>query len=303
MKQIILVFLIGIGSALQFGVLAQGCSDAGICTLPGFRPVVSSDRSMKRHHIMAGISAGAADQAISVLGASVGYAYRMHDKWGFDTRVTFQSMSGNGVAVSGPGDVFLNLTYHLSPQISLTGGSKIPLMRADREYMGHPLPMDYQPGLGTLDLVLGVSYKSDRWYWVAGYQQPLSDNENRYTPDNFGPGSKLSLFQNTNAFQRKSDLLLRASYLARLNDRMTMMPGLLPIYHLGEDAYTDADGADQFIEGSSGLTLNATVVFEMQIRESSSLRVSLGFPLIVREARPDGLTRGFVMGLEYGLKL
>jgi hypothetical protein len=61
------------------------------------------------------------------------------------------------------------------------------------------------------------------------------------------------------------------------------------------------DGAYQEIEGSDGLTLNATCHFLLSVGEKSKLSFNIGFPLIVREARPDGLTRSFVAGVEYGV--
>ena len=78
-----------------------------------------------------------------------------------------------------------------------------------------------------------------------------------------------------------------------------MTPGLLPIYHLAEDKFTDIDGVVKSIEGSSGLTLNGTLYFEFMIGDAGFLEMSVGFPFVVREARPDGLTRSFVFGVAY----
>ena len=80
---------------------------------------------------------------------------------------------------------------------------------------------------------------------------------------------------------------------------MTITPGLLPIFHLGEDEYTDVDGVVQSIAGSDGLTLNGTVFLDYQLGSGNALEFSIGFPFIVREARPDGLTRSFVLGIGY----
>ena len=63
--------------------------------------------------------------------------------------------------------------------------------------------------------------------------------------------------------------------------------------------YPDLTFEEIEIEGSSGLTLNATVQAEIKSGQHNKLNLSLGFPLLVRKVRPDGLTRSFVMGVEY----
>jgi hypothetical protein len=95
---------------------------------------------------------------------------------------------------------------------------------------------------------------------------------------------------------------MRISYPISLRENIIFTPGLLPIYHLGEDEYTDMDGMVKSIQGSDGLTLNATLFMDIALSLSSSLELNVGFPFIVRDTRPDGLTRGYVMGAEYGIR-
>jgi hypothetical protein len=55
------------------------------------------------------------------------------------------------------------------------------------------------------------------------------------------------------------------------------------------------------VDGSEGLTLNATVDARYRINERWAIELAYGSPLIVREERPDGLTRSMVLnvGLRY----
>jgi len=55
------------------------------------------------------------------------------------------------------------------------------------------------------------------------------------------------------------------------------------------------------IDGSEGLTLNLTADLRYQLNSSWWLEASMGSPLVVREVRPDGLTRALVanVGLRY----
>jgi hypothetical protein len=76
-------------------------------------------------------------------------------------------------------------------------------------------------------------------------------------------------------------------------------PSLLPIYHVANDRYTDELGVEQVIAGSQGLTFNANMFIGYKIAEHNAIQLSVGFPLIVRNARPDGLTRSVIASIEY----
>ena len=162
--------------------------------------------------------------------------------------------------------------------------------------------MDYQSSLGTFDLIVGAGYTINKWQFVWAYQQPLTQNENKFLAEQYPSDSPLRDFQSTNKFERKGDMLLRISYPMSVGKSFTFTPSLLPIYHLGNDKYTDAVGNLNEIVNSEGLTLNANVYFDLAISKASSLQLNVGTPLVVREARPDGLTRSFIINLEYVVK-
>ena len=65
------------------------------------------------------------------------------------------------------------------------------------------------------------------------------------------------------------------------------------------DKFTDVDDVEKEIKGSNGLTLNANLYLNYMINKRNSLELSFGSPLVVRDRRPDGLTRSFVANLEY----
>ena len=55
------------------------------------------------------------------------------------------------------------------------------------------------------------------------------------------------------------------------------------------------------IDGSEGLTLNLTLDAGYRLNDRWTAELAYGSPLIVREERPDGLTRSMVLnaGLRY----
>ena len=95
---------------------------------------------------------------------------------------------------------------------------------------------------------------------------------------------------------------MRASYPLNLGSKLILTPSLLPIYHLANDKFTDIDGIEQEIEGSQGLTFNWNLYFDYPLNDLQNLQLSVGAPFVVREARPDGLTRSFVANLEYRIR-
>ncbi len=278
---------------------AQGCSDAGLCTIEPFKPLSEMENAENPNKLNVGLSMGVADYDIAVYGGALGYSRTFSEKWSIDTKITFLSQGGNDINVSGPGDIFLNLNHNLSQRFTITMGAKIPMTKADKMYNDLPLPMDYQSSLGTLDFLGGISYALDNWLFAIGVQIPVEQNENAFFSDLYPPESPLAVIQTTNKFQRSADVLMRISRPFAVNEKMTITPGLLPIYHLGEDEFTDIDGIVTPIDGSDGLTLNGTVFVDYNLGAANVLEFSLGFPFIVRESRPDGLTRGFVLGVGY----
>ena len=56
------------------------------------------------------------------------------------------------------------------------------------------------------------------------------------------------------------------------------------------------------IIGSQGLTLNGNAYLDYEINSKNIIQLNLGIPFIVRDIRPDGLTRSFIANIEYRIK-
>jgi len=104
--------------------------------------------------------------------------------------------------------------------------------------------------------------------------------------------------------ERADDAVARLLYALPIG-KLTVQPGILAIMHLGED--TREQPVDFFtseriaIDGSEGLTLNLTADLRYKLSRAWWLEASVGAPVLVREVRPDGLTRALVanMGLRF----
>ncbi|TDR19672.1 hypothetical protein [Flavobacterium cheniae] len=288
MKKVVFVLIVFVSN----NIFSQGCSDAGFCTSENMKYGTSVD-SLK-HTIKFGINQGSADFDVSVFGMYLEYKYQINEKINLGTRINYTSQSKDAVSSSAISDGYIIADYLFTPTLSASVGLKIPFSDGNVKENGFALPMDLQPSLGTYDLVLGVSKKYNNLFFALGYQQPLNKNKNTF----FKPLSTNEFFT-TNQFKRAPDLLLRVGYSYEINNKWKLSPSLLPIYHLANDTFEDVTNQEIEIKGSEGLTLNASLLVQYLINNKNALEFNLGSPLITRDARPDGLTRSFVLNLEY----
>ncbi len=281
---------------------AQGCSDAGFCTINSFKPNITDSTGITNNQLKVGAFFGKADNSISVYGIYLEYNRQINEKFGLDSKITTLAQDGNGISVFGASDIFVNVNYKGGKGLKFTLGTKIPLTDASRTYNNLPLPMDYQASLGTLDLIFGIGYEIRKIQFVAAIQQPVTQNNNQFIDTNYPTNSELRTFQSTNKFERSGDVLFRVSYPINLSSKLKLTPSILPIYHLANDKYTDEFNVQKEIKGSQGLTLNGNAYLDYEINSKNSVQFIMGIPFIVRDARPDGLTRSFIANLEYRIK-
>jgi len=280
----------------------QGCSDAGFCTINSFKPNNADSTKIFNNQFKVGAFLGKADNNISAYGTYLEYNRQLNTKFGIDAKLTTLAQNGNGISSVGISDIFVNTNYKANERIKFTLGVKIPLSNANKTNNNLPLPMDYQASLGTYDLIIGVGYEIKKIQFVAAIQQPLTQNSNQFIANNHPANSKFRTFQSTNKFERSGDVLLRVSYPINISSKLKLTPSILPIYHLVNDKYTDEFNVKKEIIGSQGLTLNGNAYLDYEINSKNIIQINLGMPFIVRDVRPDGLTRSFISNIEYRIK-
>ncbi len=281
-------------------VYGQGCSDAGFCTIDALKsPDGDSIQAEKSLQLKTGITVGKADHNITILASYFEYNRQLNKHWGYDMKITQLAQLTDSIKTNGLGDLFLTGTYKTRSKIAFTVGVKLPLADGTKERNGLPLPNDFQSSLGTIDVIGGISKEWKQFRFTAAIQQPFVQEKNRFSPELYDSLSVFSTFQSTNEFRRRGDVLARVNYAWNVRQRWKLTPGLLAIYHLGEDTYVDEFNSRKPISGSAGLTLNGTLFAQYSINKSHKLELSVGTPFVVRENRPDGLTRSFVATLEW----
>lgn len=285
-------------------VQGQGCSDAGFCTLNGLKATSedSTDNEYK-NHLAIGFSSGAADYSISILSAYLEYHHQFSKKFALESKLTGINQKGSSISSTGISDLYLTSNYLLAKKTTAILGLKVPLNDGNKQSDENlALPMDYQSSLGTLDLILGLRQEIQKLKISIGLQQPLTQNNNQFLSQLYPIDSPLRGFQSTNNYKRSGDVLLRLSYPFNITKHFTVSPSTLFIYHLQEDKFTDILGITQSISGSSGLTFNGTLYLDYNLSKKSALAMNVGKPFITRKSRPDGLTREYIITLEYKFK-
>lgn len=298
------VFFFFIQWLFIYTVQGQGCSDAGFCTLNGFKPdMEDSTDQMYKNYVSAGFSQGEADHSISVLSAYIEYHRSVSEKISVDLKLSGMNHTDTYISTTGLSDLYLNAGYTFIKNITALGGFKIPLQDGNKlNSEGLSLPMDYQASLGTFDLILGLKYEIKKLSVTVGLQQPITQNNNHFLSENYPANSAFKKFQSTNNYKRSGDALFRVTYPIKITKHFTVSPSALSIYHLKNDRYTEATGLEQSIQGSEGLTFNGTIYFDYVFNERNSIDLNMGKPFITRKVRPDGLTREYIITLEYKFK-
>ena len=283
--------------------MAQGCSDAGFCSLNYHNTETKNEASETKNSLTIGNVFGIGDGNTFVNVSWITYNRQVSRKVYWDTKITSNYASGVLANNFNIGDVFSNISYTFlntevkKESLKFLAGIKIPLTSGNDKAGDNPLPMAFQSSLGTFDALFGILYGIKNWEFTNAYQIPITrQNKNTFLKEY----SESSDFPSTNKFQRKTDILLRAAYnFKKITTHLTLKPNLLAIYHIGEDSYEDIFAKRQTLTGSKGLTINANIIANYSFNNRGNIDISLATPLVVREIRPDGLTRKFTIGIAY----
>lgn len=285
-------------------VYAQGCSDAGFCTI-GSLSHQKEDSMKLGQKISFLFPLGIGDESVFIFTPAIQYDNQFSERWAIQVKITTNYADGNLGSALGPGDFFLSGIYTIKGKgnwvTSITLGTKLPTNSGNLKSGGRSLPMQYQSSLGTIDVISGISIGNNSWQFAMGWQQPVSGaNGNNFLHEDWQDIPGAEKYPPSNDFNRRGDVLIRTTYSITLKRKFSLTPGLLAIYHLDDDTYVDRNISNEFIQisGSQGLTLNATLASSWMLSDKLVLGFSAGTPLIFRDVRPDGLTRKIVFAPE-----
>lgn len=295
----------------------QGCSDAGVCTAgPIGQPPSIADSTATdgpRHSARLQYSYAVGEQSVVIMQVQPEINLGLTERLGLQCKMPWVSADGNLGSNSGIGDMVATFNYAFVKEqdrhFAGIAGMRLPTGRFEPASVqgatfgptSRPLPMPYQVGLGTTDLLLGLQYRQKRATLAVAYQHVLKQDNRSIFLHRYWAGvpEALGYFESV-LLERANDAVVRLQYAIPFK-RFLVQPGLLGIYHLGEDHRFEPEDplmlVRRSVEGSDGLTLNVTADVRYAWSDAWWLELSFGSPVIVRKVRPDGLTRHYVVAL------
>lgn len=298
----------------QYNSLAQGCSDAGLCSIN----LNDEDTTSKVNYYIDLFNAvGVGDESVFINSTGVEFGIKYSD-FGFLAKLPYTITNGNLGQTNGFGDLTLLISSIIYSKddlvLSLAGGVKIATNEADlRNQDNLPMPMAFQTSNGTNDIIALFSANYSNWVLSTGVQIPLDRNKNSFinksTLVDPIPGVfdyyylNWSKYESSRNFKRGSDAMLKIEKYFEVNEGLKLMVGVLPVHRLSESVYEDFGGEDITIKNTNGLTLNIISSANYEIAENLSLGLNLGFPIVTRKVRADGLTRAIVANFDFKIKL
>lgn len=299
MKNFLLCVSFSIAATLK--IQAQGCSDAGFCTIGAIKHETTNQQTAFKNKFRVMLANGLGDESVYVFTPALEYEHEFTKQWLLQARLTANYASGNLASVITAGDLIITCIKNKELPNNWKAGFnfsvKLPLSGSNARKNGLSLPMQYQGSLGTVDLIAGVTFGNNRWTFSAGWQQPLTGtNGNQFLPAYWGTNAYAAKYLPGNDFNRRSDVLLKATHNI-VQGKWNVNVGLLGIYHTGNDTYIDGNISNKPVElnGSKGITLNVTAGIWYKSNEKITISINGGVPVVVRQIRPDGLTRQFVL--------
>lgn len=279
---------------------SQGCSDAGVCTIGTSSNLHNDSIENNTNKLSLMLTSGSGDQSVFIFTPTLQYEKLINKHLSLQTKITANYANGNLGTAIGVGDLSLSGRYSINPtktlEHSLLLATKIPLNQGDLRENNRPLPMQYQSSLGTIDVIIGYRLKLNKMSVDIALQQPLTGrNRNTFLPEYWNTEAAYK-YSPSNDFKRKGDVLLSYGFQFISTKKWNWQASVLGIYHLNEDTYIDANKSISPIKltGSKGLTINLASKFLVSLSNHFYLGATVAAPLVVRQIRPDGLTRSFI---------
>ncbi len=294
--------------------VAQGCSDAGLCTMGTLKPNQFFDsklrfrlKSIDLNHTL-----GVTPTQDRIWQTSLDLNFTFKNKWTAQLKLPYQVVQGRLGEAQGLGDVIFSMSRTIfnneKVQVALTIGGKIATGDANQAKIeDRPLPLIYQSSLGSNDIIFGGSVRTRNWMFAAGYQQPLNATRNTFMPEMWENTSKnedANLYFANNQFLRGSDIMMRVERNVRFS-RLNIFAGLLGIYRITPDkVMMEHNGEMQYmsLRSSQGFVFTLMTGFGYQFSAKSGIRFLVGkkdFEQFTRGKHIDGLVRNWVYSFSY----
>lgn len=295
-------------SLLPYFARAQGCSDAGFCTMGAMKPDQPFNKKidLRLRSMEISFYRGTTSLTPRIFVATADLNFSLTRKTSFQVKIPYQSVTGTLGTTGGLGDISLCFTrvIYSSDQfdLNLSVGGKLPSNKSNLEEDGFPLPMYYQTSLGTYDFITGISLITSKWLLATGIQHPFNRNNNEFLWSRWAGSDQspeyIRRYAPANKLRRGTDVMLRVERNFRFS-RINFSLGLLPIYRITNDEIENGAGERIKPDAAKGLALSGIVTFGYQFNVRSGIKLLGGHKIVQRDHNPDGLSREMVTTLSY----
>lgn len=256
------------------------CSDGGVCSVGG-HSVEEGDKSLLNLSASYKFGSSGKDDDIKYHSVQIGALYNVFEITSLQIALPYNMQSGPAGDVSGIGDLIVSVNQNLYRNENTSLEASVGVKLATGDDNKDNLPMAYQSGLGSNDIIFALNYSYNQAGFGVGYQLAGKRNDNLIR------------------LKRGDDLLVRASYNFLFDD-FTVSPQLLFIKRLAKSNISSTDeipGNFSDIEKSDQTQINLLTQVQYHISDNYSLIADFALPFIKREVNVDGLTRAFSASL------
>lgn len=295
---------------------AQGCSDAGFCTMGAMKPdqPYSKRIAVKLQSAELSFYRGTTTLTPIIYVATADLNFSIKGKSTFQVKLPYQFVEGRLASTQGMGDISLCFTRNIYRSdefsLNLSLGTKIPTNKSDKATAdGLPLPMYYQTSLGTYDFISGISLINRKWLLATGIQIPMNHNRNHFVWSAWADAPEevrayVDEYNQAGELKRGIDVMLRIERNFRFS-KFNFSAGVLPIYRITRDEFmrsgTEKNSALTIVRPQQAQGLACSVIgtagYNFDVR--SGIRLLVGHKITQRKTNPDGLTRELVSSLTY----
>lgn len=262
----------------NFGLTIAQCSDGGVCSVGG-HSMEKGDNNLFNISTSYKFGSSGKEDDVKYHSFQLGATYNVLQQTSLQLLIPYNIQSGLLGDVNGIGDLIISVNQNLlsdeNNSLIVSLGAKLGTGDDNK----NSLPMAYQSGLGSNDVLIALNYSYNNIGFGVGYQLAGARNNNFIK------------------LKRGDDLLFRASYNITF-DQFIIMPQLLYIKRLAKSSIVNLMSMASLetyidVENSDQTQVNLLTTFQYQINNNYTLAADFALPFIKREVNVDGLTRSF----------
>lgn len=267
------------------------CSDAGVCSIGSHKNMEENETHTNSSISLSDrIGYSGKDDDVTYNSIVASGSFGLSPNFNASFSIPFNMQSGPAGNYSGIGDLILGLSYNQpinkDASINFQVGGKFATGDANQgnSLNGTSLPLVYQSGMGTNDILVGATYNYRGFAVTLGGQFPLDRSKNTYSQ-----------------LKRAPDVLLGLSYIIPANDKLYITAEVLTIKRITESnaifgaTNNSSDDIGVDIPDSDFLQMNIQASFNYLVSRNFGLNLSGAVPLLKRNTNLDGTKRAFTV--------